>query len=272
MLQRQPRPKGTTLLCQAYFHSNNKQDISLKQIHRHLLNQYFLNNQTLNGTYYSVDQMADYLNIPTIEVIRYMNKHLGYLQGIGANMTPEDISGQLRELIFRAINGSLHHGRQAQDQYDLLYKAQGGTHKAFVSQTVNQALSNLFAADQNIMNVIRLAMPNQGSGPNNGTYSPFLANQASSPKDAKDGYLTTESAVNLLEAKDLTSLLGDEGLKQQLRLTHNLDTMPEVRSNFQGTDAADAEQTETVDAEDELIVDKHVDRREQEFEDVDEIN
>lgn len=199
-----------------------------------------------------------------------MNKHLGYLQGFG-NANLEDIHGMLREMLFRAANGSLHHSRQAQNQYDLLYKAQDGKYTPYLTEQVNKALSNLFAADQNLMAFIRLAMP-QGSKSQteDGTYSPFFANQ-NKAKGTEQSYLTTEAAVGLLEARDLPSLLGSAEGKQALFLEHKIGEMPEVRANFQSVSSTDKTPTEDLTDDAEEVEDKHIDRRVKEFEDVDEI-
>ena len=273
MIQRIPRPLGLTIQCRGTFHNQNpspQKTKEVQQIKHHILNQYFLNNQTINNKQLSIEQVANYLQLPTIEIIRFMYKRLGYMQGFKEG-THEDMQGLLRELLFRTILGSLHHSQQLQGQADRLLALQGDRYVPYLTAEVNNALRGTLAADANMQALIRLLQP---QAPTLNLFN--LTSKSTDPNAQSQEALTTTDAVALLEAKGLNNLLTDPERKAAVYLEQNLQNMPEVRAVYQQGSLKDKQYgTSTQDITAEEVgpkpKPKHAERRVEDFEDTDEM-
>lgn len=237
-MTRIPRPIGTTILAQS-LHSNANNKLDLNPLKHHLLNIYFLNNQTLNNQAYTIEQIAQLLQLSTIQVLRFMNKKLGYLSGFqlqGQETDIQAIQESLRETFFRFFLGALNHSQKADLQYDTLARAQGGKYKPYISEQVNKALSNLFASDHNMRETFKVMYTvlgaKQADSPN-----PFLVPSRSQSETISDSdpnrSLSLSDAMDLIEKQGSNRLLESAALRQNLLISHSLSDMPEVRANYQ---------------------------------------
>lgn len=241
-ITRVPRPLGVTLQARSLHNLSNPQQKQkeINKIKHHILNQYFINQQTINNKFYTIDQVAKYLQLTNIEVLRYMTNRLGYLQGF-STASKEDLLGGLRALAGSAIFGALSHSQTADYQLRTLLNAQGGKYVPYLTEQVNKAISNAFQSDKNLGELARNLL---GMLPTN--RSPF---EVSGPEETEDR-MTTDKALKLMSQTESTKLLGNPQTQAEVYHANGLDAMPEVRANFQTAD--DLKQP----------TDHHTDRRE----------
>jgi hypothetical protein len=274
-IKRVPRPQGTTIQCKMAFHTQSQSPTyNLTTIRRNLLNQYFINNQTINGRYMTIDEVAYYLGMSGLEVVRTMNKVVGYMAGISENTGLEDLKGVIRAISFGLVKNALNGTQLAQRQALNLYNLQGGRYVPYLTGEANRAIANLSGADSNQRETLKLLAQlvhaaDQG-------YQPFLTQsqngRGTDPMpnhNAQSELLTPDKAVLLLEAKDLPSLLSADEVQEALYLEANLAKMPEVRANHQTSKATDYVPVHDTTA---TPVDGHEDRREKGYIDTDKIN
>lgn len=264
--ERIPRPKGTTFLSQSLSDSPTTKQRKLKE---HVLNLYFINNQTLLNKQYTIEQVAEYLCISTNEVLRYMTNKLGYLQGLGET-TPEELVKVLlngiRVLSSRIILGSLNHAQQADVQYVTLLASQGVGYKAFISSTVNDALRNNLASDSNLRETFKVMYqvasnlePNP-SQPTNHFLLPKSSKSHTQSQEDPNRSLTLSEAMEMVYKTGTNKLLEEPILRTKLVSEHNLDAMPEVRANYQST-GSQSEKDPIPDSK-KLRKERHLTRRE----------
>lgn len=267
-ITRIPRPLGVTIQCRSLTTSADKQNEILK-IKNHILNQYFLNNQTINNIPITIDQVAKYLQLTYMYIIKFMYKRLGYMQG----MTDKD-DGSETDILLSVLKNeifkkALNHSQIADNQVSTMLKSQKNGYKPFISSTVNQAISNTFAADKSLMEFYRLldkGTPN--AAPNNSLHFHV--------PNPKSDILTTESALALMAQNQPIRLLTDGGLKEDLKAQYGITSLPEVRANYQEGVGTDKPLTEDIPVKihtKKSNKDKHKERREKElkFVDTDEI-
>lgn len=265
-IQRIPRPLGVTLQAQSLNTSANKQE-ELKKIKDHILNLYFINNQTVNNKPLTIDEVSSYLQLDTMYIIRYLYKRMGYMQGMGPDSDLEDTAQSLRVIKNWAIKKSLNHSQTADLQLGTMLKSQGGKYKPYISGEVNRAISGALAADKNLLDLYRtLDQSHRAASPNH-----YLV-PGSNPQSESDA-LTPEKAIKLMNTEQPMRLLTEPQLKDQLKEQYNIDDLPEVRANYQQGVDTDGSLIPTTDTAATIVSSKvrHEVRRESDFEDDDEI-
>lgn len=222
-IQRIPRPIGVTLMARSLSTSSNKQEI-IKKIKDHILNQYFLNNQTINNIPVSIEQIQNYLSLSYQYVLRYMHDRLGYMQGFKVE---DDVETEkvLRVLKFEALKNSLNSAQIANRQAQILGRAQGDDYVPFLTEQYNAAIRNLFSSDANIRDLYRML-----KGP------VVPVHQTANFYDQRNpnpNVLTPDTAILLLNEKRPERLIDSPTMKEDLKIEYAVDALPEVRANYQ---------------------------------------
>lgn len=218
--QRIPRPKGLTELGHIKHKDNTPTNIDI--FNRHLLRHYLNTGFTYCGVNYSLEQWSIVSQIPveeTMDAITEKGKDT-FLQ-----IDPQEQGDSLRALLGISLSGSLSDRSMAQQQLNVLLKAQDGAYKPFISGEVNKALKLMMESTQGILSVAKsLQGPGGSVTINNG---PHIENQ-------QNNYLTTEKALEIIDTKASEgSILQSPERKQLLYEQHQLSTMPVVKANEQ---------------------------------------
>lgn len=266
-MKRIPRIKGLTILSLSLKEETDPTQIKekTKAIKYHILNQYFLNNQRLNGEELNLEQIAKHLQLTYIEVLKYMNDSMGFMQGLviddqGQIQEDSSIQEALRALKNLIFLGSLNHSQIADNQLRTMLKAQGDRYQAFVSAEVNSAMRNVFAADANLREAYRtLAGPSTPNGAPYNQQNNFYI-QGRGPKQEGQKTLTVSEAQRLLDESPEPKLLSDPEHSAALYSTYKLEEMDEVRANYQKGDHLSGEQDPITDAQ-ATIVDSTIQKK-----------
>lgn len=265
-ITRIPRPLGVTLQAQSLKNSPNKQE-QINKIKDHILNLYFINNQTINNKALTIDEVSKYLQLDALYIIRFLYKRMGYMQGFSSDTDLEDTAQSLRVVKNWLIFRSLNHSQTADNQLGTMLKSQGGKYKPYISAEVNRAISNAFAADKNLMDLYRTLEQSQRANIPNHYLVP-----GSNPQSEAEA-LTPEKAIKLMNTEQPLRLLTEPQLKDQLKAEYDIDALPEVRANYQQGVDTDGSLIPTTDSTASIVSSKvrHEVRRESDWEDNDEI-
>jgi hypothetical protein len=256
-IKRIPRPQGLTLQAQNLNLITNPQQYTKEQnkVKEHVLNMYLINNNKLNGQYYTLDQIAKILNMSELHVLKVLNKRMGFLAGFNGN-DPKELHDTARATFFRQFWGLLKAAQNAEYQADTLIQVQGGKYVPYVTDQVNKAIANQATVLNAATNFLRILKP-EGQGPSPNL---FEAEGASSHRGPEPNTLTVEGAVRLLAQGGHNNLLESNDAKQVLYLNHGLNNVPEVRQNYQtGSD------TKVINPDEPATQNQHEDRRERDM-------
>jgi len=129
---RVPRPLGLTYLSLQLQKENNqelKQKLK-KETQRRIIQQYVANGMMLNNKLYSVNDIAQLLELPIIIVIREMNKATSSIAGLMDDMEGKQFA---RGLISQALLKSLEYQALTEAQAKQLLHEQGGRYVPFLT-------------------------------------------------------------------------------------------------------------------------------------------
>jgi len=121
-------------------------------------------------------------------------------------------------LLFMSFSGALEARHMALDQAEILIRGQKGKFKPFHTMAANGAITNLLAADRNMVSLYSAIMGKNGTNINISNNNLVQNNE----------YLTPEEAVKILNQKDHHGLLRKPDLKIQIGEANQIQGQPEV--------------------------------------------
>lgn len=259
---RVPRPRGTTEISSHLSTQKNRTEdypILLKELQSHVIEHYINTNYTYCHHTMDIITFCNYTNIPENDVHQHMINRTKTLSHL---MEPENLNTLHRELLSHILSGALNDRQTAVMHQSILLRSQGGDYKPFISSEVTKALKLTQESNAQILSVIKSTMPTsmvQFNTQNN------YQDGERRPGDPAQG-LTVDQALELIQTQPTYQpLLEDQSQLQSLKLTHNLDEMPEVRANYQqgvNTAKEGLDFTKIAELSDGLITeDSHIDRR-----------
>lgn len=147
--QRFPRPYGITQMMVEY---HKTEDLTLLQrVKSNLINQWLLNNGSLCGIHYTINQLAITLHVD-IQDIRIMMRN----QMLNAKVWDRDQQKEIVEAMMgEQLSWVLEDRMIVSQQLDILRESQGGTYKPFVSAEVNKAMKLKLDTTNNLSQVLR---------------------------------------------------------------------------------------------------------------------
>ena len=258
--QRIPRPQGLTFLALSLRkQENNKESdqLSEQSIHKlkeHVLQQWILNDFQLNNKRLSIDQLSKLLQISSATIIRTMQRVSGIMLGITEDQDPAVLARAIQNM---ALKFSLDGHLSAQRQVAILADAQGDRYVPYLSSALNQAIGNVLASAKNMGTLAGSVQP-PGKVLNNHLH----LNPLSPEEPQKGNLLSVAKAIGIIEENGLNRTLGDQDIKAQLYLENGIKDTPDITAN--GTQ---------VDSDGGFLTKKltHEERRNQDYEDLDEI-
>lgn len=220
---RLPRPLGSTIQSIHYRKQTNEElRTKLKEkLIANVIEQYTANMQTLNGRQLSIDDLALFLGISHLEVMRLMNKSLQRMNQFFENQAGEGTFA--RVLYLGLLKGAQEAQSEAQSQVAILKASQGGQYKAFVSGEVNRAITNLINSTKPTLDILKALQERQ---PNN----IFLSNPAQN-NTQNNIYITTTEASKMITEKAIPTLLTDGSMLEDLG--DRLKGLPDVNAKSQ---------------------------------------
>lgn len=218
---RQPRPLGLTLLAQ----QTRNQPIT-NQLISQILNYILSTNIEVRGKRLNLHNLSIYLNISLNQVMKAYLDYQGQLSRVMLGNV-ENVKGAL---LFSAMEKNLENEAYCHDQLRLLQASQGGTYKAFISSSVNDAIGLKMQSSKALMDMYKMLNP---SGP-----SIAIQHNHNQPVGAIKSVGQTE-ALQILQKEGLLAINYDPTYNAKLIGTHNLDKAPEVRATHQATSTTD---------------------------------
>jgi hypothetical protein len=226
------RMRGITILSQRIRELPNdskERKREIESLQRYILNEYVRGGFRINGIRYGLDQMARYLNLSMLAMIKAVNRGGKAMLG----NTEEAWAG----LLSLSISEALADNTLAYDQVQAMLVSQGGAYQPFISQTVNQALQTKLQATKGLLDIAKAL-----KGPSASTIINNTNQQASLlPANA----ISTHEAMKMIEASKTAGLLNNPEA-QQLLLKPYQEGLPEVvATRQQGFKLADEGQIPT---------------------------
>lgn len=224
-IKRYPRPYGLTLMARNLQKTKERKGTKSetyqnqkKKLREYIIDEYIRNQFYINGTYLSIQKLAQLIKLSIDETQTYLNERIVQRAAL---MGDEVIKGTSRVMAFGLIKKGTEIQAYNEAQVQLLLKAQGGKYKAFISSTTNQAIKNLTDSQKSILDALKHItdkMPNlwnspSGENPGNPTT-----------------YLSPESAVDLILKNGFTLMTNKEALELKAQ---ELKGLPEVDARFQ---------------------------------------
>ena len=211
-----PRPKGLTTIAQSYnSESPTKTREKLQSI---VIQQWINSNMMMNGVMYSIDDMAAYLNMTSFILMRVMQKELRDMNRLLGKDGLKEYAGVL---FFTALKKITETEALSRQQVHLLLASQGDGYQAFISSTVNQALSNLANSQKPYMELLRIL---QGPGNTN------ILNLNTPTDQGNKAQLGTDEAIMIIR-QEASSLLEDPNLLEAKFLS--MGELPDVNGRNQ---------------------------------------
>ncbi len=216
--RRLPRPIGTTMMAiegygtqlsdilikpRSHSKQTNKSkspqpiDLTNKQLRQtnqqikyYIIEQWTHGAMRLNNQLYTINQLAQYLNMDIIHIQQYMQiamRKIGKWLGDEANMAEK-----ARAIFFQAVNLVSENVSLSRDQVELLKVSQSGHYKPFISSTLNQALANHTTAIRPFLDLIKVLEPKQ-------TGNMIFDNRTVNITKSQQ-FITTEEAIKMINA------------------------------------------------------------------------
>lgn len=231
MTRRIPRITGTTSQA-IYIRQERDEALRIKKtraLQKHVLNQYMREGMKLNGQTVPLNDLAWYLGMSIVNVIREVNK--------SGRLAIGDQESAYLGLVSQSISEALADRNLTMSQVQTLLASQGGEFKPFVSMTVNQAIANLMSSTKGLIEIAKMLKPANPSIQiqNNQQQNSYLPTQQ----------ISTQEAIKIIQQETGTPLLSDATKQQQLLLPYQ-DGLPEIiATRQQGFSLADEGQLPT---------------------------
>jgi hypothetical protein len=225
-MKRIDRIRGTTILSQRIQSlptDSKERQREIESIRRMVLNEYIREGFRINGVKRGFQEIAGYLGINLITMIKLVNR--------GGKAMMGNMDQAYDSILSLGLFEALADKAFSKDQLTLLLASQGDEYQPFISQTVNQAILNNMTSTKGILDIAKAI---KGPSPstiinNNNQQASFLPNKA----------ISTQEAMKIIEQSKPTGLLNDPAA-QQLLLQPYQEGLPEiVATKQQGFKLAD---------------------------------
>lgn len=217
---RVPRPNGITYALSQHHKEpdpNQKQEI-LNKIKQRILTLWTMTGMIINNKVYTIDQLAQYLNLSNKDIMLRMNKEM---ERIG-NIYQDDEGKRLaRVTFFTSLLKSVEIRALSEAQTRLLLASQGADYKPYISGEVNKSIANLINAQKPILDMIKLTMEKS-------TDNPILPNATTN--NTQNIYIGPDEAVRLINAKSQSILQDPEYLELKMG---QFGALPDVNARNQ---------------------------------------
>lgn len=216
-IQRHSRPKGFTNALYHIHKQHNKH--KLKQLQRIIIEQWSLNSYQYNGELYSINNMAEYLKLPTKEVMERMNKAILGIAGVYENNEKgrKFARAQISQLIFKGLENEA----LARSQVELLMRDQAGHYKPFLTTEVNRSIANLLNSGKPLLEILKLLTEKDPQ--------PLIGQLQVNTDNRAINHITTDQAIKMI--RDNSTSLLDIGTKDPAYLEYK--DLPNVDARTQ---------------------------------------
>lgn len=144
-----PRPYGITAMMVEYHKTQD--DALLARVKNFLINQWLINNGTLSGSPYTINQLAVLLHVDMSEIRIVMRDQLMNSKIWQAENHKSIVEGMLGEQLAWVLEDRM----AVSQQLEILRNSQGDTYKPFISAEVNKAMKLKLDTTSNLANVIK---------------------------------------------------------------------------------------------------------------------
>lgn len=218
LTNRVPRPLGLTLQLRTINKQENNGE-ELRRIKIALIEQWTSGNMMLNEKIYTVEQMSSYLNMSIAEINKYMWKAMGK---IGKLLEKKEAGEIARDLFGWGLKKNMEIHALLAYQAKLMLGSQHDEYKPFISQTVNQALSNLNASQASTLGLIKVLTDKHDTN--------IIINQN---MQSTNQSLTIESAMKLLSVDQNGIEESEESINQKALSFSPFPTIPDTNPRTQ---------------------------------------
>lgn len=162
--KRVPRPFGITQLIHEYhkISDNDKKELALNKIRSIYLQNWFLNNGSVCGIYYSLNGLSLFLDVDTGYIHDYIRD-----QVINNRLWDKDKQQEiLQGLIGSQLSWAIEDRMNIMNQFEILRRSQNGKYTPFISAEVNKVLKLSLESSTSLQSLFR-SLTGGGSTTNN---------------------------------------------------------------------------------------------------------
>lgn len=139
-----------------YYHTIEDNQSIKQNIISMYIKTYVQNNYTINGEYYSIEEVGTLLKVP-VSILQCMLNE--YMQNSEIQRNPEYSQAIARDIIFRANFLALEATHKARKQLLTLEYSQAGQYQPFISSEVNKAIKNVMDGANTMANLAEKMLP-----------------------------------------------------------------------------------------------------------------
>jgi hypothetical protein len=231
-MKRIPRPQGTTYLSIQYQKSSGEEDKN--RLYSHIINLYVINGFMLNGRAMSIPQLSKSLSLPTEKIMEEIS-NLG--TNMGSLASKENLQSTIQMLVTLSTTWAIQDRGKVQEQLELLLQSQGNTYKPFTTGEVSKTLKMLLESNKNIMEAYRTFFTSSNNTTN-------ILNLIQPQQENEEEYLTTDTAIQLLQSNNKGELLENNNTNSELKNLGNklfeeyrIGDLENVKENRTGANA-----------------------------------
>lgn len=223
-----PRPKGLTEIGH---HMHKVKDIQdneqpKQEFLNHILSHYINTGYKYCNQGYNIEQFHQATTIP-IDIIHKRMLTIG--KDIYGTLNPNEGKNEiLRAVVGHLFSETLGDSNRALQQYHVLAAAQGHSYVPFVSGELNRAIKLKSEATGAMLQLYKSL-----AGTKDLSTLIHEDTQTLTGDKATTNYLTTDKALELMDAQKPIPLLDDADHKGALYLEHGIESMPEVNAHKQ---------------------------------------
>lgn len=189
--KRVPRPFGITQLIHEYhkISSDDQKELALNKIRSIYLQNWFLNNGSICGIYYSLNTLSLFLNVDTGYIQDYIKD-----QVINNRLWDKDKQQEvLQGLIGNQLSWVIEDRMNIMNQFEILRRSQNGKYTPFISAEVNKVLKLALESSTSLQSLFR-SLTGGGSTTNN-----FFTQINQNQVDQTAGGVSYEEALGIIE-------------------------------------------------------------------------
>lgn len=189
--KRVPRPFGITQLIHEYhkISDDDKKELALNKIRSIYLQNWFLNNGSICGIYYSLNTLSLFLNVDTGYIQDYIKD-----QVINNRLWDKDKQQEvLQGLIGNQLSWVIEDRMNIMNQFEILRRSQNGKYTPFISAEVNKVLKLALESSTSLQSLFR-SLTGGGSTTNN-----FFTQINQNQVDQTAGGVSYEEALGIIE-------------------------------------------------------------------------
>jgi len=217
------RPKGLTFQIKNLKNITNEIQYKKERerIINRVINEYVNDGFRLNNKPSTIKELAEFMELSIIEIIKRMNRMGSYLLG--------NKDEAYRALLANTIGALMATKAEAMNQFGTLRASQSDSYQPFISSAVNEALRGLISTDTNFISLLRIMAPSQtpSGSPitiNNNPIGQALTN---------NNLLNVNDAVKLIDKQREVPLLESQNKIDNLESTYIEEGTPEILARKQ---------------------------------------